>query len=176
MKQLGSNFYDALVDAGLNGLPFSWSTEGVLTFDPSMSPEKIASVQAVYDSYEYSGLQAAQDSQWASIRAERDRRTACGGYYVSSVAKWFHSDNLSRIQQIALTMLGSTMPPTLQWKTMDGSFVQMTPALALEVFTAASNSDQAVFAHAEALHQQVMAAANPMTVDVMAEWPKVYGE
>ena len=39
---------------------------------------------------------------------------------------------------MGLVMLGDNIPAGLQWKTMDGSFVVMTPSLAQQVFAAAA--------------------------------------
>lgn len=109
-----------------------------------------------------------------AIKAERDRRAQKGGYRVGTA--WFHSDVFSRSQQIGLMMLGANIPANLQWKTMDGSFVQMTQTLAGQVFAAAAASDQAIFAAAEAHRAAMEASATPETYDFSTGWPKVYGE
>lgn len=119
-------------------------------------------------------LPAIRAEKWEAIKAERDRRTQAGGYKVG--AHWFHSDTFSRTQQIGLTIMGGGMPPGLQWKTMDGSFVAMTPTLAQQVFAAAGASDAALFAHAETLRAQVQAAEDPGSVDILAGWPPAFGE
>lgn len=121
-------------------------------------------------------LAAAQDAQWTAIKAERDRRTQTGGYYVASVNKWFNSDPFSRTQQLGLLMYAANMPSGIKWKTMDGSFITMTPALAQAVFAAAGASDQALFAYAESLYAQVLAASDPTSVNILSGWPKIYGE
>ena len=69
-------------------------------------------------------------------QSERDRRKHDGGYKVGT--NWFHSDDTSRIQQIALTIMGANMPANIMWKTMSGSFVLMTPTLAGQIFQAAA--------------------------------------
>ena len=110
---------------------------------------------------------------WARIKAERDRRKA-GGVKVG--AKWFHSDDGSRIQQMGLVMMGANIPANLQWKTMDGSFITMTQALAGNVFAAAAASDQTVFAAAETHRVAMEASADPASYDYSGGWPKIYGE
>ena len=107
------------------------------------------------------------------IKAERDGRKA-GGVKVG--AKWFHSDDASRIQQLALVMMGASLPAGLQWKTMDGSFITMTQALAGNVFAAAAASDQTVFAAAETHRVAMEASADPASYDYSGGWPKIYGE
>lgn len=111
---------------------------------------------------------------WERIKSERDRRTREGGYQASG--KWFHSDEFSRTQQIGLVLLGQNIPAGLQWKTMDGSFVAMTPQLAQQVFQAAASSDTAIFAAAEAHKAAMEASADPSSYDYLAAWPKVFGE
>lgn len=112
-------------------------------------------------------------AKWESIKNERDRRKA-GGVKVG--AKWFHSDEGSRIQQMGLVMMGANLPAGLQWKTMDGSFITMTQALAGNVFAAAAASDQAVFAAAETHRVAMEASADPASYDYSGGWPKIYGE
>lgn len=108
---------------------------------------------------------------WARIKAERDRRKA-GGYKVGT--KWYHSDPDSRIQQIGLVMMAANIPAGLRWKTMDGTFVDMTPALAQQVFAAAAASDQAIFTVAETHRAEMEASADPSSYDFSTGWPAVY--
>lgn len=95
-----------------------------------------------------------------------------GGYLANN--KWFHSDTFSRTQQMALVMMGASVP-AVQWKTMDGSFITMTQTLAGQIFGAAAVQDQALFSHAEFLHATVLAAEDPTSVDITAGWPATYG-
>ena len=110
-------------------------------------------------------------SAWTKIKVIRDAKIQSGGYQAEG--KWFHSDTCSRTQQMALVMMGASVPP-IQWKTMDGTFVTMTQALAGAIFQAAAAHDAATFAHAESLKAQVDAAADPATVDITAGWPAVF--
>ena len=109
----------------------------------------------------------------AAIKAERDRRTQEGGYKVAG--KWFHSDQFSRGQQLGLALLGAGIPAGLQWKTMDGSFVTMTQALAGQILAAVAASDAAIFAHAEQLIAEAKAAAEPSTINPLSGWPETFG-
>ena len=104
-----------------------------------------------------------------AISAERDIRKEAQGYKASG--KQFHSDIFSRIQQISLVILGADMPSGIRWKTMDGSFIEMTPTLARKIFGAAAAFDTALFAHGETLKEQVDAAEDPTSIDITAGWP-----
>ena len=118
-------------------------------------------------------LTALRAAHWEAIKAERDKRIQTGGYLAAG--KWFHSDTFSRTQQMGLVMMGAGIPGGLQWKTMDGSFVTMTQALASQVFSAAAASDAALFARAE----QIKAAmeADPVNFSLASQtWPAVFGE
>lgn len=105
---------------------------------------------------------------WERIKSKRDKVKA-GGVKVGT--KWFHTDDASRIQHMALNMMGAAIPANLQWKTMDGSFVTMTQALAGQVFQAVAVLDMQAFAKAEE-HRIAMEASNdPASYDFSAGWP-----
>lgn len=118
-------------------------------------------------------LQISQNDKWSAIKAERDKRKI-GGVKVG--AFWFHSDDPSRIQQIALTMLGANIPAGLQWKTMTGEFTTMTQTLANQIFQTSIGSDQNIFSIAETHRQNMMASADPEAYDFSTGWPITYAE
>lgn len=110
----------------------------------------------------------------AWIKRERDARKLRSGY--AAGGKWFHSDPISRDQQLGLVIAGGAglIPPGLQWKTMDGTFVTMTAQLAQQVFAAAMASDMAHHAVAET----ALAAfeAGTLTDLTTIAWPAGYGD
>lgn len=114
---------------------------------------------------------ATQEAKWEAIKAERDRRVVNG---VKVGNDWFHSDTFSRTQQLGLVMMGANMPAGIQWKTMDATFVTMTPALATQIFQATALADTTLFARAEEKHQAMLAMADPSPYDVMAGWPETH--
>jgi len=136
-------------------------------------PEDVTSDEIFSVTFPSPSLPQVLEVMWASIKAERDRRKA-GGVKVG--AKWFHSDDGSRIQQMGLVMMGASIPANLQWKTMDGSFITMTQALASQVFQAVAASDQAIFTAAETHRVAMEASADPASYDYSGGWPKIYGE
>lgn len=117
---------------------------------------------------------AKKATAWDAIQAERNRRTREGGYQVAG--KWFHSDEFSRGQQLGLVLLGASIPAGLQWKTMDGTFVTMTSAMAQQILGAAAASDTAIFAAAEVHKAAMEASTDPAAYDFSSGWPKVFGE
>lgn len=116
---------------------------------------------------------ATAEQIWPQIKAERDRRKALG---VLAAGNWFHSDADSRIQQLGLVLMGSTMPAGIQWKTMFGSFVEMTPALASQIFAATAALDQAIFSVAEGHRAAMEASPIPADYDFSGGWPAAFEE
>ena len=119
-------------------------------------------------------LPPSAEKMWERIKAERNRRIESGGYQVDG--KWFHSDSQSRSQQLALVFLGTKIQTDLQWKTMDGSFVTMSPSLAQKIVEAAALSDQAIFARAEAHRAEMEVHSEPASYDYFCGWPTIFGD
>lgn len=133
-----------------------WSIRDI---EPEIIAERLSSEQAI---------------AWEAIKAERDSRERDGGTKVGD--KWFHSDPDSKIKQITLMMLGSNIPANLQWKTMDGSFVLMTPALAMQIFQTVSANVPIIYARAELHKQAMLQVAEPLKYDFSTGWPQTFAE
>lgn len=117
-----------------------------------------------------------KDRLWKLIQVERDRRKA-GGVLVNGY--WFHSDDTSRIQQLGLVMMGQSLPAGIMWKTMAGTFVEMTPVLAGQIFQGIASKDISIFTVAEQRRAAMNASPTPETYDYLTgspTWPVVYGE
>lgn len=144
-----------LIDAGLHGGTTGWLWDGESLTPPSPAP-----------------LAERQVAAWERIKQERDRRKYLG---VKVGAHWFHSDDPSRIQQLALAMMGNTIPAGLMWKTLTTTpppvFVEMTPALAQGIFPATAASDAAIFAAGETHRVAMEAMPDPENYDCTTGWP-----
>lgn len=103
-------------------------------------------------------------ARWEKVKAKRDDLITNGGVQVSG--KWFHSDTHSKVQQLGLVLAGANLPAGIQWKTMDGSFVEMTPTLAQQIYAAQMAQEQAIFAVAETKRLDAS--------DINAGWPATY--
>lgn len=86
--------------------------------------------------------------RWSKIKKIRDDLTNNGGCFVAG--KWFHSDPKSKQQQMALMMMGNNLPEGIQWKTMDGTFIELTPQIIYDLFQAQVQREQEIFSIAEA--------------------------
>lgn len=126
-------------------------------------------------------LDCIKEDKWLQIKAERDKRKVSGVRIpittdTGTVYKWFHSDDTSRIQQIGLLMMGQNLPANLQWKTMDNSYVTMTPALAVQIFQAVSYYDITNFGVAEQHRLAMLSSNDPANYDYSSGWLPMYGE
>lgn len=110
---------------------------------------------------------------WTKIKEKRDARKV-GGVLVDG--KWFHSDSESRIQQLGLVLMGNNIPTNLKWKTLDGTFVIMTPSLALGIFQAIAYSDTVAFGVAEQHKIDMYASNDPYNYNYHINWSAIYGE
>lgn len=111
------------------------------------------------------------EQMWVRIKAERDRRKDLG---VLVDGHWFHSDASSRIQQLALVIMGQNMPGGIQWKAMGDEFVLMTPTLAGQIFSAVATLDQILFSNANSHRAAMIASAVPSEYDFSTGWPDFY--
>lgn len=113
-----------------------------------------------------------QESVWEAIKQKRHAITR-GGVYVKSVGKWFHTDDSSRTQYLALQILPQ-LPPDLMWKTMDNSFVKLTKPLLTELAMTILQAEQADFANAERHRVAMLQAQNPLEYDYSKGWTAIY--
>ena len=114
----------------------------------------------------------AQAQAWEAIKQKRHDNTR-GGVFIKSVGKWFHNDDPSRTQYLALQVLPS-LPPGLMWKTMDNTFVKMTKALLAEIAMTMLLEEQVNFANAENHRVEMLKADDPLSYDYSTGWGKTY--
>lgn len=141
----------------------------------------VAGPEEVGDDEYFSPTPVAAVVDLAQVRAElctqiklhRDHRTLNAGFAVGS--NWFHSDLLSRDQQMKLYIAGKNAPD-VPWKTMSGEFVQMTQALASKIVNACGANDVAIFATAEQHIKAVQDSDEPQTYDWTVGWPRGYAD
>ncbi len=129
------------------------------------------------------------DDIWERIKAERKHRKSGGvKVKVGSSNKWFHSDADSRIQHLGLkdkardliagggqmtdklTILGQSV----KWKTMDGSFVDVSAQVAFDIVAAAGDLDAQLFAAAQAHQAALQANSDPAHNDFSTGWPPAF--
>lgn len=116
---------------------------------------------------------AEKEAIWQQIKEFRDAKQASG---FLAAGKWWHSDDQSRIKYLGLMMMGAGIPSGLMWKTMDGTFVEMTQTLAGTIFQTIAGWDSAIFLAAETHNAAMRASSNPSQyVYDQSGWPASYG-
>lgn len=118
-------------------------------------------------------LATARFDAWEKIKSERTRHEN-GGVLVDG--KWYHSDEPSRLKFVGMVMKGASLPTGIMWKTMDGTFIEMTPSLVVAVFTAFFSYDITNFSVAEQHRLAMIATATPETYDCSSNWLPSYGD
>ena len=113
-----------------------------------------------------------QEEMWTRIKAKRTDNLR-HGVYVKSVDKWFHTDDNSRTQYLALAVMPK-LPEKLAWKTMGNSFVNMTKTLLEELMTQMLVDEQADFANAERHKAAMEKADKPLEYDYGDGWTANY--
>ncbi|OAU97576.1 DUF4376 domain-containing protein [Moraxella catarrhalis] len=119
-------------------------------------------------------LESKQTQVWEAIKQKRHSNTR-GGVYIKSVDKWFHNDDSSRTQYLALQVLPN-LPDNLMWKTMDNEFVPMTKDLLDEIAMTMLTEEQADFANAEKHRLAMMQADDPLNYDYSIGWSRTHGQ
>lgn len=119
-------------------------------------------------------LESQQAQVWEAIKQKHHSNTR-SGVYIKSVGKWFHNDNPSRTQYLALQVLPS-LPPDLLWKTMDNEFVPMTKDLLNEIAMTMLAEEQADFANAEKHRLAMLQVDNPLEYDYRTGWSQTHGQ
>lgn len=119
------------------------------------------------------------------IKAERDKLTLNGGHKIGNY--WYHSNEISLIQQIALNgiadklILGGqpdTLPVTAEpWKTLSGEYVTLTVGIAKNFIQSALVQQSALFNAAKQKIDEVNAFTHldqTLGYDPQAGFPEVY--
>ena len=116
-----------------------------------------------------------QDEMWELIKAKRYDNLR-HGVYAKSVGKWFQTDDATRLQYLALVLESVTggFKKPINWKTMDNSFLQLTPELLREIMQTMHDNEQADFANAEKHKAAMLKAENPLEYDYSGGWTVNY--
>lgn len=123
---------------------------------------------------------------WERIKSKRSA-VEQGGVKVGT--KWYHSDADSRIKYLGLVRMAeqaltSGASPTtvlqyggvnIQWKTMDGSSINMNVQKAQDVYAAVIGLDFVAFATAESHRVAMETNPDPSLYDFSQGWPVSFG-
>lgn len=112
-----------------------------------------------------------QDEMWERIKQKRYDNLR-HGVYIKSVGKWFQTDDATRMQYLALALESVTggFKKPINWKTMDNSFLMLTPELLREIMQAMHDDEQADFINAEKHKAAMLQADKPLEYDYSGGW------
>ncbi|WP_231103821.1 DUF4376 domain-containing protein [Eikenella corrodens] len=116
-----------------------------------------------------------QDEMWERIKDKRYDNLR-HGVYAKSVGKWFQTDDATRLQYLALALESVTggFKKPINWKTMDNSFLMLTPELLREIMQAMHDDEQADFINAEKHKAAMLKAEHPLEYDYSGGWTANY--
>ena len=116
-----------------------------------------------------------QDEMWERIKAKRYDNLR-HGVYIKSVGKWFQTDDATRMQYLALALESVTggFKKPINWKTMDNSFLMLTPELLREIMQTMHDDEEADFINAEKHKAAMLKAENPLKYDYSDGWTANY--
>lgn len=118
-----------------------------------------------------------QDEMWERIKAKRYDNLR-HGVYIKSVGKWFQTDDATRLQYLALALESVTggFKKPINWKTMDNSFLMLTPELLREIMQTMHDDEQADFINAEKHKAAMLKSENPLEYDYSGGWTANYDQ
>ncbi len=112
---------------------------------------------------------------WNQIKAKRDNLTIHGGCKIGDY--WFHTDEYSKLQQLALKVTGVT--GVVAWKTMSGEFTGLDQAGVEALAAAQIERDKQIFTVAETYRTQLGMLNDVEAIaafDYSTGWPQSYEE
>lgn len=118
-----------------------------------------------------------QDEMWERIKAKRYDNLR-HGVYAKSVGKWFQTDDATRLQYLALALESVTggFKKPINWKTMDNSFLMLTPELLREIMQTMHDDEEADFINAERHKAAMLKAEHPLEYDYSDGWTANFDE
>ena len=118
-----------------------------------------------------------QDEMWERIKQKRYDNLR-HGVYAKSVGKWFQTDDATRLQYLALALESVTggFKKPINWKTMDNSFLMLTPELLREIMQTMHDDEEADFINAEKHKAAMLQAENPLKYDYSDGWTANFDE
>lgn len=116
-----------------------------------------------------------QEEVWERIKDKRYDNLR-HGVYAKSVGKWFQTDDATRLQYLALALESVTggFKKPINWKTMDNSFLMLTPELLREIMQTMHDDEEADFINAEKHKAAMLKAENPLKYDYSDGWTANY--
>lgn len=121
-------------------------------------------------------LEAIYKEKWEKIKEIRTFKMN-DGVLIQSIGKWFHTDLYSK-QQIQALVVANIIGiyKTTAWKTLDNTYVQLTPMLLLQVFGAMLENESRLFDIGKLHYESLYTSSDPVNYDPASQWPTTFSD
>ena len=121
-------------------------------------------------------LEKIYEEKWEKIKEIRTFKMS-DGVLIQSIGKWFHTDLYSKqqIQALVVTNLIGIYKTTA-WKTLDNTYVQLTPMLLLQVFGAMLENESRLFDIGKLHYESLYTSSDPVNYDPASQWPTTFSD
>ena len=121
-------------------------------------------------------LEKIYEEKWEKIKEIRTFKMG-DGVLIQSIGKWFHTDLYSKqqIQALVVTNLIGIYKTTA-WKTLDNTYVQLTPMLLLQVFGAMLENESRLFDIGKLHYESLYTSSDPVNYDPASQWPTTFSD
>lgn len=119
-------------------------------------------------------LERVREEVWEKIKQRRSESIETGVYH-TRLQKWFHTDSeAQRNYALMGHAINSPLYQPKRWKTMDGTFIEMTREVFQDVLALALKKADDDYRNAEIHKAKVMASADPLAYDYSTGWSPAY--
>ena len=121
-------------------------------------------------------LEKIYEEKWEKIKEIRTFKMN-DGVLIQSIGKWFHTDLHSK-QQIQALVVANVIGlyKTSAWKTLDNTYVQLTPMLLLQVFGAMLENESRLFGIGKLHYESLYTSSDPVNYDPASQWPTTFSD
>ena len=121
-------------------------------------------------------LEKIYEEKWDQIKEIRTFKMN-DGVLLQSIGKWFHTDPDSKQQihaMVTANVIG--MYKVTAWKTLDNTYVQLTPPLLLQVFGALLENEARLFEIGKLHYGSLYTSSDPVNYDPASQWPTTFSD
>ena len=121
-------------------------------------------------------LEAIYKEKWEKIKEIRTFKMN-DGVLLQSIGKWFHTDPDSKQQihaMVTTNVIG--MYKVTAWKTLDNTYVQLTPPLLLQLFGAMLENEALLFKIGKLHYDMLHTSQDPANYDPASQWPTTFSD
>lgn len=165
------------ISASITGGGEVWVEEGTLKWTgkaPSPAHTWNGTEWILSDEKQAELLTAQQAETWERIKAYRYNRSL-GGVYIKSVDRWFQTGEEEKTKYLGLSQVIDKIG-SIEWKTFENDFVEMTPALLAEIFAEMVRAENADHITAEKHKAAMTQSDKPLEYNYTTGWERRYAD